>query len=209
MNAVRKKVELTRGRINEMWGAAAALEKSQDPLNRRFSYAVAYNQDVIEREVKAFDKSAAKDVKFKAYNDERIELAEKHAHKDKDGNAIMRDNIYVFKSPAAFDKELEALRKKHPAYQDRLDYLEETETFEFHVVKFRFVPEYLSTAYMKLFRCFIEYEDDEYECPSCGAELCIEGNKLKEIYEEEEEKVEELPKKKAPKKPTKRRRKTG
>jgi hypothetical protein len=209
MKVGRKKVALSRRKINELWSAARELQMSNEPLHQRFSYAVAYNQDVVEREVKAFDAVVKNDKKYQLYDEERIALARKHANKDKDGEPVQRNGVYVMKDPLSFERALDALREKHPAHQKREDFLDEEVDFEFHVVKMRHVPAYLGVGQMSIFRCFIEDEEEEFRCPACGVELCMDGDKLKELYEEEAEEEEPTPKKATPIKQARRKRRMG
>lgn len=205
MSTGRRKVEMTRRRMNEMYGACAALERNNEPFSQRFSYAVAYNQDAIEGSVKAFEVSAKQDDEYNVYDKARIELAEEHSHKDKEGEPIMNNGLYAIKKQRVFDKKLEELQRQHPAYEARQEFRGETVEVELHIVKMRHVPAYLGVAYMKMFKCFIEYEEEEFECPACEVELRMEESKLVEVYESEPEpEPESAPN---PKKAKKRRKK--
>ena len=197
--AKTKEVKLTRRRMNVMYGACLDLERRNDPLSLEFSEALAFNMDAIELHIKAFERTARGDKAFHAYDDEYDKLVKEQAEKDSEGEPIrLKNGNYRLKDQYEFDKALEALRTRHPAYQKREDYLDSTVDVEFYTVNRIYVPEYIGLAYMRVFLCFIDREDPKMECPACGAQLYVENDQLREI------KVPEPKTKPGKKKPSKK-----
>jgi len=206
----RKKVTLTKRRVNEMYGAMMDLERNNDPLSQKFAYALAYNMDAIEVHVKSFNRHARTDKPYLEYENARVELAKEYAIKDRNNEPVMKRGVYDMKDQFAFEQALEVLREKHPAYQKREDQLDETVEVEFHTVQKMYVPEFLGLAYMKPFYCFIVENDNEFECPACGAELYMEGHRLREFKKPESEKeVEPDKEEETQAEPERRRKRTG
>jgi hypothetical protein len=79
----------------------------------KFNYAVAKNINLIEPEVKAFQKAGAPSPEFTAYEKERVELAKSHAKKDEKGRPLSKDNRYDIENQELFDTEFEALKETH------------------------------------------------------------------------------------------------
>jgi len=96
-----------------------------------------------------------------------------------------------------YDKALAALRKEHTVFEEREKFLEEEHEVTFHTVKFRHIPEWLPYGIARQMRLFVEFEPEEFTCPSCDTKLTIENDVLKQegVVEEAEEAEDDVKKK--------------
>lgn len=92
----------------------------------KFAYAVARNIEALKPEMKAFRKASEWSEAVVAYDEEREELAKKHADKDQRNKPMTYRNPgenrdrFVIKDVDVFEKELEKLKKKHaPALEEK------------------------------------------------------------------------------------------
>lgn len=109
---------------------------------KKFGYALIRNIDKIESKLKEFS-SLTKD-----FEKERLELAEKHALKDADGNPIMSysNGLQFFrlgKNQSKYNEELKPLRENHNM-QGFDDLMDEECDIEFYTIKEDLIPEDLN-----------------------------------------------------------------
>jgi len=125
----------------------------------KFSYAVAKNMSIIEKELEIIGETkAAKDfLEFdKQRQEKRLKLLEKHAKKDEDGKPIKKENgDYELESISKFTKEVSALFEiEYEANKEVVDeyqkLLDQEAEIEFHKVKLENVPEDITTGQMNL-----------------------------------------------------------
>lgn len=122
----------------------------------RFSYFVNKNINIMKPEVEALDKALEADEGFNKFETERVELAKKHAKKDKKGKPVIEDNGFVLEDTKEFDKEFTTLKETHKEsyakrekqIEDYNNMLREEIKFEFHKIKIEDMPEDISTAQM-------------------------------------------------------------
>lgn len=123
----------------------------------KLNYAIVKNLGKLEAEMKVFDKLTTPSDEFKKFEEERVELAKKHAKKDEFGEPVVDENKYVIESLNKFNQELKALqeanKKAIDGRQKQLDdyskFLDEECGIELHKVPIDSIPENVTTADMK------------------------------------------------------------
>ncbi len=128
----------------------------------KFAYAVSKNIYTIKPHIEALQASVASTEEFQQYEKERVELAKKHAKKNKEGNPITNTNLdnntqsYEIENEDKFQKELEKLQEKHKnALQERekqiekyKELLQEEANIELHKIKVKDLPEKITPQQM-------------------------------------------------------------
>lgn len=133
----------------ELYALHSSLNALQGAGGARFAYAIAKNKKFIQEELELVEKTLVHSDEFKAYEEKRVELCKKHAHKDENGEAKMTNNAFDIVDRKQFDKELKVLQEE---YKDTLeenikkveDYnkLLETETeITFFKIKLEILPD--------------------------------------------------------------------
>ncbi len=79
----------------------------------KFTYTISKNKEILKKVVEEIQKKAEMHENYREYEKERVELNEKYAKRDKDGNPEVKDKNYVIKDKAKFEEEVEKLKKKH------------------------------------------------------------------------------------------------
>lgn len=116
----------------------------------KFKHAVIRNMTRLDNEFKTLDEAIEiSDPKHQAFEDERIQLAEKCADKDESGKPIIQGGAYKISDPSKFDTAFDKLKKKYPdaekAFQERLDHRrkfldQECEEYEPYMISIDEVP---------------------------------------------------------------------
>lgn len=119
----------------------------------KFNYAVAKNISILEKEVESLKASLKTTQEYDKYDEQRVELAKKHAEKDENGEAIIKDKSYYIKDSEKFEKEFDKLKKEYSKVVEErekqiADYnklLDEDSTIELHKIAKDDLPEELTT----------------------------------------------------------------
>jgi len=146
------------------------LRKLSNLKGVKFSYAMAKNAVIVEREIIAIKESLKPSDEFIKYEGERIELAKKHSEKDEKGKPkIITENDrerFVIKDDKKFQKEFKALKIKHKVILDKRqkqtdeysEFLETDSEIEFFKVKLSDVPVDISVEQMQGIQLLIKDE---------------------------------------------------
>lgn len=125
-------------------------------LTGKAGYAVAKNRKLIEAELEALQETVKATKSFEKYENERVELAKKHAKKDEKGEPVVSkphpltgQTSFVIEKQEQFDKEYEKLKETHKeALEEREkqinDYnafLQEDIKIELHKIEESDIPE--------------------------------------------------------------------
>lgn len=145
---------MTRQKLVELYQSLNAVGNLRGV---KFAYAVIRNLNILQPEIEALQKSAEPSKDFNIFEMARVELAKKHAKKDKNGEAVVEANQFVIENKEKFDKEFVLLRKKHKeavANRDKqiAEYnklLEEEVKIELFKIKMSDVPQDISTEQLK------------------------------------------------------------
>ena len=79
----------------------------------RFTYTISKNKEILKKVVEEIQKKAEMHENYREYEKERVDLNEKYAKRDKDGNPEIKDKNYVIKDKVKFEEEVEKLKEKH------------------------------------------------------------------------------------------------
>ena len=79
----------------------------------RFTYTISKNKEILKKVVEEIQKKAEMHENYREYEKERVDLNEKYAKRDKDGNPEVKDKNYVIKDKVKFEEEVEKLKEKH------------------------------------------------------------------------------------------------
>ncbi len=145
------------------------LRELRDLSGVKFAYAIARNLSILEGEIKSLEEAIVPTEEFKVFEKERIELAEKHSNKDKNGSSIKKTNQqgiqeYDIKDMNAFDKELNKIRKKYKdaiafrekQYKEYKELLDTDSEIELYKIKLDDVPENINVRQMEIIKNLIE-----------------------------------------------------
>ena len=144
------------------------LQKLSKLRGVKFSYAIAKNTVIVEREIVAIKESLNPSDDFVKYENERLELAKEHAEKDEKGKPkTVTENgrdIYVMKDKEKFNKAFEELKTKHKEALDKRQkqvdeynkFLETEADIEFFKINLSEVPEDISVEQMQGIQLLIE-----------------------------------------------------
>jgi hypothetical protein len=109
-------ISMKKGKLLELNAALKSLERV---MNTKFAHAVSRNQDAIEDEIKAIQKSGKMSPGFTEYEKKRFDLVKKFAKLDANGKMIENpDRTVVMENLGAFEAALEPIRLE---YKDALD----------------------------------------------------------------------------------------
>lgn len=119
----------------------------------KFNYAVAKNISILEKEVESLKASLKTTPEYDKYDEQRVELAKKHAEKDQNGEAIIKDKNYYIKDSEKFEKEFDKLKKENSKVveerekqiEDYNKLLDEDSTIELHKIAKDDLSEELTT----------------------------------------------------------------
>jgi hypothetical protein len=99
---------MKKGKLLELNAALKSLERV---MNTKFAHAVSRNQDAIEDEIKAIQKSGKMSPGFTEYEKKRFDLVKKFAKLDANGKMIENpDRTVVMENLGAFEAALEPIR---------------------------------------------------------------------------------------------------
>lgn len=86
----------------------------------KFAYTIARNLEVLKPEVNSLMKAVAHSEDYKKYDQERIELAKKHAKKDEHNRPMMTDDQknYILEDENDFEKDFKDLNLKNKKVVD-------------------------------------------------------------------------------------------
>jgi len=144
------------------------LQKLSKLKGVKFSYAMAKNAVIVEREIVAIKESLKPSDEFNKYEEERIELAKKHSEKDEKGKSKTtldgKREVFVMEDKIKFDKEFEKLKAKHKEVLDKRkkqieeynEFLDTKADIEFFKIKLSEVPEDISVEQMQGIQLLIE-----------------------------------------------------
>lgn len=122
----------------------------------KFSYAIAKNIALIKPEVESLQKSIDMTEEYKEFDAKRIELAKKHAKKDKNGEPLVVDKNYVPGNEAELEKEfavlkeenkelVEARKKQMDEFNELLDKQNDVKLYKINI---KDIPEEISSQQM-------------------------------------------------------------
>jgi len=133
----------------------------------KWSYAVARNITKLKPEVEALQKAYSADKDFVEFENKRIELAQKHAVKEK-GNPkkikIGNNEEYIIADKDKFNKELTPIQKKYKKAIDERkkqiddfnDILKEEIEIDLYMVSSEYIPEGITPAQLSNIMPIIE-----------------------------------------------------
>lgn len=109
------KVKMTRSAVVAMAEALVSLKGTPAPA--AFSYAASKTHRLLDDELRAINEAmsaaSASSPEFDKFNAERIELCEKFAERDENGDLVNRGGSFVISDRVGFDAEFESLKEKH------------------------------------------------------------------------------------------------
>lgn len=122
----------------------------------KFSYAIAKNISIIKPEVESLQKSIDMTEEYKEFDAKRIELAKKHAKKDKNGEPLVVDKNYVPENEAELEKKfavlkeenkelVEARKKQMDEFNELLDKQNDVKLYK---ISIKDIPEEISSQQM-------------------------------------------------------------
>lgn len=92
----------------------AGLESVSKIKGVKFAYAVIKNKKAVVEELEILEKVVEVSDEYKEYEQQRVQLCEKHVDRDGDGNMITSDNTYVITcNKVIFEKEFDILKKSN------------------------------------------------------------------------------------------------
>jgi hypothetical protein len=147
-------MKITKKRATELFGG---LQDVSNLPGVKFAYNVIKNTKLLQPEIDALQKAGELSEEFKAFEIERMALAQKFAKKDKEGNPVIENNSFVLADQAGFDKEFKLLQKKHDkaikARESQVaefnKLLEEEIEVDFFTVKLSDVPQSITPGQVK------------------------------------------------------------
>lgn len=159
-----KTVILTRAKLLRMYDVLANPQTSFGVAHRKFLYALIKNQQVLETEVKTYNKIRD------TLDEQRIDLLKSLCEVDENKEPILvQDTV----DPSRWDYKLtpENREKFNVEYQALVDatgandLLQEELEIEFYPIKFDTVPETLSMLQMQMLEPLLEIEEDGPQLP--------------------------------------------
>ncbi|MFA5395224.1 MAG: hypothetical protein WC346_04320 [Methanogenium sp.] len=138
----------------------------------KWAYAVAKNINNLKSEIEALQKSIAPSKEFSEYNNKRLELAQKHAAKEKGVPKkikIGNTEEYLIADKNKFNKELKPLQKKYKKALDERDkqmkdfeeILKEEVKIDLHMVDSDYIPEEITPAQVTAVMPIINEKEDK------------------------------------------------
>jgi hypothetical protein len=132
----------------------------------KFSYAVAKNIALLKPEVESLQKAIEQSEDFKKFEQERVELAKKHAKKNENGEPIEEKGQYIIEDKEAFKKDFTDLKEKNKevveAREEQIkefnELLEKENEIKFHKISIKDVPEDITTVQMNQIYSLISEE---------------------------------------------------
>lgn len=123
----------------------------------KLNYAIAKNISLLEPEVKALQKAHMSSDSFQEYEKKRVEIAEKYAKKEENGNPIIVNDNYILEDKYGFTKEVEKLNKEYKkTIDERKAQMEEVDKLlleevpiELHKITLDDIPNDVTTEQMK------------------------------------------------------------
>jgi hypothetical protein len=152
----------------ELLNLYQVLSSVSDLKGVKFSYFVVKNLSLIEREIKSLEKVIEASKDYYEFEEKRIELAKKHAKKDKDGEPKTKEvngkKVFDMESQVAFDKEFKALQKKNKKtleerekqIKEYNELIEQESDIKLHKIKLSDIPEEINVSQMKAIESLIE-----------------------------------------------------
>jgi hypothetical protein len=131
----------------------------------KFAYAVARNISILKPHVESLGKAQQPTEEYQKFEKERIALAQKHAKKDDQGEAVTEDviqngvvvkKVFVLENKEAFLEEVKDIQEKHKeaidAWEAQLkefdQVLEKEEEIKLYKIKIEDVPEEITSQQM-------------------------------------------------------------
>lgn len=135
----------------------------------KFGYFVVRNRALIWSVIKEFNKKFKPSKEFGEFEDARVALAEKFSQKDEAGEPVTKGNNYVMADQAAFDIEIEKLKKEYKKAIDTqkkledeyIAFLDEDVDVKVHTIPLVEVPEAISVRQMQAIEPLIEDGDSK------------------------------------------------
>ena len=133
-----------------------ALKKLGNLSGVKFAYAVSKNINLIEPEIKSFEKALEASDEFTKFEEKRMALVEKFAKKDEKGEKLIKNNEYEIEDLEQFNKEFEALKEENKEVYDARqkqideynDLLKSESTLELHKISISDVPQNITVSQM-------------------------------------------------------------
>lgn len=153
---------------NDLFDLFKNLKKLSNLKGVKFSYAIAKNVVIVEREISAIDESLKPSEDFVKYEKERIELAKEYSEKDEKGNPKTttknKKEVFVMKDKTKFDKAFKkfqgtykiVLDKRQKQVDEYLAFLDTDSDIELFKIKLSDVPEDISVEQMQGIQVLIE-----------------------------------------------------
>ena len=130
----------------------------------KFTYTISKNKEILKKVVEEIQKKAEMHENYREYEKERVDLNEKYAKRDKDGNPEVKDKNYVIKDKAKFEEEVEKLKKKHKeAIEEREQQRKDVEelankeiTLDLKTIPLSIVPDKVTVDQMEVLSILIK-----------------------------------------------------
>ena len=153
-----KTIKIARGKAMKIYDVLAGPQGQFGQANRKFVYALMKNIDLLEREVKLFNRQK------QDYDQKRIDLLKQFGDKDERGEAILVQNAYdssLFdyqltpENRALFDVEFKKLTEEYGIE----GMLEDEIELEVYPIDYATVPETLTLIQMQMLDPLLENTD--------------------------------------------------
>jgi uncharacterized coiled-coil DUF342 family protein len=135
----------------------------------KFAYAISKNISLLEKEIESLKASINPSEEFLKFEKERVDLAKKYAEKDENDSPKISTNPqgvqeYVIENKKAFNKEIEALRKKYKKtieerqkqYEEYKELLDTESKVELYKIKIDDVPKEITVEQMNIIKDLVE-----------------------------------------------------
>lgn len=113
--------KLKNYQVLDLMEAFTRIGKMQVESNKKFSYALILNDDVLKSQVEAVMKIAEPSPEYAEFENERTKIIEKYAELDGDGKVVLKDNQWVVFKEESKEEAIEALNKLNDENKDILD----------------------------------------------------------------------------------------
>lgn len=142
------------------------LNEYEKVKGKDFAYMVFKNKELIESEMKIFDKLKKEPhPEYQAFENERMVLCTIHSEKDENGTPVTYQNRYKIKDMEAFNVEFVELREKYKSVIEDMEqserefneFMENEATVELVKVNFKDVPNEIDADQLKKLKDIIIY----------------------------------------------------
>jgi len=98
---------------NEVIGLLTAFGTMAELKGAKFSYFVAKNGEILQKEFQAIQKAIEPPTEIREYEQKRIALARQHAKKDDTGQPVVQNGRFVIANERKFRKEINDLKSRY------------------------------------------------------------------------------------------------